>query len=100
MEQLLSYWPWLTFVIDVVLLLGVTLHVIMTKRDPRSAVAWIAIVWLVPIIGALVRYKIFGLLFYIVLLSCVISLNKIISKLNKSKYLHFLPRYGQKLLFK
>ena len=33
----------------------------------------------VPIIGALVRYKVFGLLFYLVFLICFVDLNKIIS---------------------
>ena len=38
----------------------------------------------VPIIGALVRYKVFGLLFYLVFVICFLDLNKIISILKTS----------------
>jgi hypothetical protein len=54
----------------------------------------------VPIIGALVRYKIFGLLFYLVLLACCIDLNKIISLLNTNKKRSLLMQKAQKFLFK
>lgn len=45
----------------------------------------------VPIIGALVRYKVFGLLFYLILLLSLISLRKFISDIQR------LP-YGQKMM--
>jgi cardiolipin synthase len=32
---------------------GVTLHVLMTKRNPGSSVAWIGLAWLSPVIGSL-----------------------------------------------
>jgi hypothetical protein len=54
----------------------------------------------VPIIGALVRYKIFGLLFYLIMLACLVDLNKIISIANKSPKTTFLLQKAQKLLFK
>ena len=54
----------------------------------------------IPIIGALVRYKIFGLLFYLIFIVCLIDLNKIISILNGSKGLYFFLQRGKKLLFK
>jgi hypothetical protein len=41
----------------------------------------------IPIIGALVRYKIFGLLFYIILLICCLDLGKIIFMVNASPVL-------------
>lgn len=54
----------------------------------------------VPIIGALVRYKIFGLLFYLILLICCIDLNKIIFISNRNKYLHLILIKAEKLLLK
>jgi hypothetical protein len=54
----------------------------------------------VPIIGALVRYKIFGLLFYLTMLVCLVDLNKIISIANKSAKSTFLLQKAQKMLFK
>src|SRR4051794_771734 len=59
-DLLLSFWTWITFGLDIVILVIVTMHVVMTKRDPRSAVSWIAIVWLVPLFGALL-YFLFGI---------------------------------------
>ena len=53
----------------------------------------------VPIIGALVRYKIFGLLFYLIMLVCLVDLNKIISMPNKSTKIVFLLQKAQKMLF-
>jgi len=35
-------------------------HVILYKRDPRSAIAWIGFVWLMPLVGAVV-YFVFGI---------------------------------------
>ena len=58
--ELLEYWRWFAFVIEIALTLSVSFHVLMTKRDPRSAVAWMAIVWLVPLFGA-VFYFLFGI---------------------------------------
>ena len=54
----------------------------------------------VPIIGALVRYKIFGLLFYIVLLTCLIDLNKIISIIQNQKNLNLGLKRVQKTFFR
>jgi hypothetical protein len=53
----------------------------------------------VPIIGALVRYKIFGLLFYLVFLICLLDLNKIISICDRSKYLSLAVQKSKKLFF-
>jgi len=54
----------------------------------------------IPIIGALVRYKIFGLLFYVVFLISCIDLNKIILMANSSKYPRYILSKSEKLLFK
>jgi|HubBroStandDraft_6_1064221.scaffolds.fasta_scaffold01715_9 cardiolipin synthase len=39
---------------------SVTLHVLMTKRNPGSAVAWIGLAWLSPVIGS-VLYALLGI---------------------------------------
>lgn len=44
------------FVVDIV----ASLHVVLRKRDPRSAAGWVGIIWLVPGIGVLL-YLVFGL---------------------------------------
>ena len=52
---------WHIAVIGLGLLLSVfaTGHVVLYKRDSRSAIAWVGFVWLVPLIGA-VMYFFFG----------------------------------------
>ncbi len=35
-------------------------HVVLTKRDPRAAMGWVAIIWLTPILGT-VLYVMFGI---------------------------------------
>ncbi|HVN71576.1 MAG TPA: phospholipase D-like domain-containing protein [Desulfomonilia bacterium] len=52
---------WHITVIGLELLLSViaTGHVVLYKRDSRSAIAWVGFVWLVPFLGA-VMYFIFG----------------------------------------
>ncbi len=54
----------------------------------------------VPIIGALVRYKIFGLIFYMICLLRIINLNKFISDINSVLPLRKLLFFSQKQLFK
>jgi hypothetical protein len=54
----------------------------------------------IPIIGALVRYKIFGLLFYLLFLACIVDLNKIISIISCSKYFDSFLQRSKKWLFK
>jgi cardiolipin synthase len=55
-EFLWSHWPWLIVAAELTLKLLVSLHVVFTKRDSRSAIAWIAILWLVPLLGTLLYY--------------------------------------------
>jgi hypothetical protein len=54
----------------------------------------------VPIIGALVRYKIFGLLFYLILIFSCISLRKIISDINRLTYGQKILQKAKKLIFR
>jgi cardiolipin synthase A/B len=45
--------------VHIVLAAGVTAHALNTKRDPGSAVAWIGLAWLSPVIGS-VLYLLLG----------------------------------------
>ncbi len=53
MPNLASLWPHLLalgmFVLDVV----TTCHVVLNKRDARSAIAWTGLIWFVPVGGSL-----------------------------------------------
>ena len=49
---------WLT-IIHVVLAVAVTFHVLIYKRDVRSAAGWMGLAWLSPVIGS-VLYAVFG----------------------------------------
>jgi cardiolipin synthase A/B len=57
----LVHYIWHITAIGLGLLLSVlaTGHVVLNKRDSRSAIAWVGFVWLVPLFGA-VMYFIFG----------------------------------------
>ena len=48
-----------TLVLGLVLAIGVTIHVLLTKREVASAVGWIGLVWFAPILGA-ITYTVFG----------------------------------------
>jgi cardiolipin synthase A/B len=59
-------WQWLLHLrtdtilsIDGVLAIGVTVHILLRKREVASAVGWIGLVWFAPILGA-VTYLMFG----------------------------------------
>ncbi len=39
-------------VIHVLLAVGVSAHIVLTKRDPRAAIGWIGLVWLTPVLGS------------------------------------------------
>jgi cardiolipin synthase len=47
-------------VLHLVLAVGVTGHILVHKRDPGSAVAWIGIAWLSPVLGSLL-YALLGI---------------------------------------
>lgn len=48
-----------TLTIGLVLAVGVTIHILLHKREVASAVGWIGLVWFAPILGAL-AYVVFG----------------------------------------
>ena len=55
-------WGWLTLLasgVSVAMSSTATLHVLLTKEEPRSAIGWIGIVWLSPFLGTIL-YAVFG----------------------------------------
>jgi cardiolipin synthase len=48
-----------TLAIGLVLAIGVTIHILLRKREVASAVGWIGLVWFAPIFGA-ISYLMFG----------------------------------------
>lgn len=48
-----EYWAYLLAAVDILISLSVSAHVVLHKRDTRSAIVWVGIVWLSPILGAL-----------------------------------------------
>jgi cardiolipin synthase len=48
-----------TLAIGLVLAIGVTIHILLHKREVASAVGWIGLVWFAPIFGA-ISYLMFG----------------------------------------
>jgi cardiolipin synthase len=49
-----------TLSIGFVLAVGVTIHILLKKREVASAVGWIGLVWFAPILGA-ITYAMFGI---------------------------------------
>jgi len=39
--------------VDIALAIGVTVHAVQWKRDHRSAIGWVGLAWLAPIVGSL-----------------------------------------------
>ncbi len=61
MSQLLSdLWPYLLGALDLVVSGVASAHAIMYKRDNRSAVGWVGLIWLSPLLGALLYFS-FGI---------------------------------------
>jgi len=44
--------PHLIAILDAVLALAASAHAILNKRDTRSAVGWVGLIWLVPLLGS------------------------------------------------
>ena len=49
-----------TLATGLVLAIGVTIHILLTKREVASAVGWIGLVWFAPVVGA-VLYAVLGI---------------------------------------
>ncbi len=55
-----SFWPVLTGALTLSLSVVASAHAILYKRDSRAAVAWVGLIWLVPIIGTIL-YVLLGI---------------------------------------
>ncbi len=54
-----TVWPYLVAVLNTGLAIWASCHVVLTKRDNRSALGWVGIIWLTPFFGPLL-YLMFG----------------------------------------
>ena len=50
------FWPYIAAAISLFLAIYVTAHVAQNKRDARAAAAWTGLVWLVPVVGAVLYF--------------------------------------------
>ncbi len=53
MQHLADVWPYLKTLLELALSVVASCHVILTKRDPRSAALWSGLIWLAPVVGTL-----------------------------------------------
>ena len=51
-----ALWPWLLAVVGLGVAIGATVHIVLRKRDSRSVIAWVGLVWLAPWVGPLLYY--------------------------------------------
>lgn len=58
-EWWLHLWPHITAAAILLVTIAASTHAILVKRDTRSAIAWVGLIWLSPGFGAFV-YWIFG----------------------------------------
>ncbi len=60
LEQFQNIQPIVIATLTAILAVVVSGHVVLNKRDTRSAVAWVGLVWLVPVLGSFL-YFMFGI---------------------------------------
>jgi len=60
LEKLASWGPLLAWLLTGVVMILASGHVVLHKRDARSALGWVGIILLVPVVGALL-YVVFGI---------------------------------------
>ena len=53
LQYLTQHWLIFTAAIDIVVVLVVSAHVVLTKRDTRAAILWVGLICLTPLVGAL-----------------------------------------------
>ena len=56
LHHLTKHWLIFTAAIDLIVAVGASAHVILTKRDPRASIGWVGLIWLTPIFGALLYF--------------------------------------------
>ncbi|HEU5322884.1 MAG TPA: PLDc N-terminal domain-containing protein, partial [Methylomirabilota bacterium] len=49
---LVVWWPYIAAALTLALSVVASGHVILHKRDSRSAVAWVGLIWLAPVVGS------------------------------------------------
>ena len=54
-----ALWPHLTAAAILALTLGASAHAILVKRDTRSTIGWVGLIWLSPVFGA-IAYAVLG----------------------------------------
>jgi cardiolipin synthase A/B len=59
-DALITFWPYLTAGTVLALALAASGHAIIYKRDSRAAVGWVGLIWLAPLLGA-VLYLLLGI---------------------------------------
>src|SRR5947209_554974 len=60
LQPLLDAWPWIASVLGTGLALVASGHAVLFKRDPRSAIGWVGLIWFVPYVGV-AMYFLFGI---------------------------------------
>ena len=53
MNQMLSYWPYVTAVLHLIFALFASGHAVLSKRDTRAAIGWVGVIGLVPLLGVM-----------------------------------------------
>lgn len=59
-DSLSAAWPYLASALQIGAALAASAHVVLKKSDERSAIGWVGLIWLVPLVGA-VLYVLFGI---------------------------------------
>lgn len=54
MDLLLAVWPHLVAAFSLFVTVLASGHALLTKRDVRAAVAWAGVIWLAPVVGAII----------------------------------------------
>ena len=50
------FWPLLVATVDISLAVFMTLHAVLQKRESRTILGWLGLIWLVPILGSFMYY--------------------------------------------
>src|SRR5687767_12887067 len=51
-----TVWPWVFVAIDFGVAVLASSHAVLTKKDSRAALGWVGIIWLTPILGAILYF--------------------------------------------
>jgi cardiolipin synthase len=55
-DLILFGWYWIAALVALVIDLAASAHVVLHKRDHRSAIGWVGVIWLVPGVGSLLYF--------------------------------------------